>query len=188
MENAKFHCTTQLCTYGVLWCTITHDEAAGHISMLELDNVIGDDNIVHALNSLETAMCCSEQIACCRFWNLITTISLEIWLGLVTKDLTWICSSKTEDMTWLLKIPTDTSTVGLRSNTIKMALFKDRSLSSKTFILNDLMSSANLGFMFFVLNLGCKLMSIVSPELCPPRYDCFNQPFNESWWWPVCVF
>lgn len=57
-----------------------------------------------------------------------------------------------------------------------MALFNVRSLSSKTFILNDFILSANLDFMF--LTESWLQMNDYSQlaELCPPQYDCFSQP------------
>jgi hypothetical protein len=60
----------------------------------------------------------------------------------------------------------------------KMALLNVRSLSNKTFILNDFIFSAELDFMFLTcfeswLQPGdhCKLI-----ELCPPDFDCISQP------------
>ena len=69
-------------------------------------------------------------------------------------------------------LPTRTPT----ATTFRMSLFNVRSLSNKTFILNDFISSENLDFMFltetWLQYADCSQLV----ELCPPHYECFNQP------------
>lgn len=64
---------------------------------------------------------------------------------------------------------------------LKMALFNVRSLSNKTFIVNDFISYTDLGFMF--LTESCLQAGDYSKivELCPPDFDCFSQPRIGGW-------
>ena len=57
-----------------------------------------------------------------------------------------------------------------------MALLNVRSLSNKTFVLNDFILTANLDFMFLTESWLQTNDYTQLVELCPPDYDCFNQP------------
>ncbi|KAK0142789.1 hypothetical protein N1851_019280 [Merluccius polli] len=71
---------------------------------------------------------------------------------------------------------TNTPPATPEATTLRMSLFNVRSLSNKTFILNDFISSENLDLMFLTETWlqGADCNQLV--ELCPPHYECFNQP------------
>ena len=68
------------------------------------------------------------------------------------------------------------SSLSVQQSPVKLALLNTRSLTNKTFILNDMVTSHNLNFLFLTetwLNVGD-----LSPfgDLCPPNFAFLNSP------------